>query len=97
MAAPENRDNTQSGGNLFKLHEVSILDLDKEGSLLNDVDSDLGAGLVGRVKANLDGELGENGTESKPLLHAPSNKTDLDRGSDIENRLMAENDPEGEA
>ena len=45
------------------MHEVSILDLDKEGSLLNDMDSDLGAGLTGRPKVNVDGET------SQPLLH----------------------------
>ena len=34
-----NQSQAQSNKELFKLHEVSILDLDKEGSLLNDVDS----------------------------------------------------------
>ena len=73
------------------MHEVSILDLDKEGSLLNDMDSDLGAGLTGRPKVNVDGET------SQPLLHQPSNKTDLDRGSDIENLPQPEEGAEADA
>ena len=84
MISPENRGNAQSGNNLFKLHEVSILDLDKEGSLLNDADSDAGNG---KLKVTLDGDLGE-GTDSRPLIHQPS--VDLDRGSGLEERPAEE-------
>ena len=52
----------------MKLHDVSILDLDKEGSLLNDMDSMDGGG-PSRTKVALDGVLGEGqDTKSKPLL-----------------------------
>ena len=40
------------------LHDVSILDLDKEGSLLNDLDSVDGGG-PSRTAVALQGELGE--------------------------------------
>ena len=84
--SPDQPSNTRSGSNLFKLHEVSILDLDKEGSLLNDADSDA-TGMNGKTKVNLAGDLGENVNESnKELIHQPSDRTDLDRGSALDEK-----------
>ena len=50
----------------MKVHDVSILDLDKEGSLNLDADSDEG----NRTKVALEGDLGEGGGTGKNAYSA---------------------------
>ena len=72
-----------SNKELFKVHEVSILDLDKEGSLLNDMDSMDGQGKS-KTKINLDGgESGEGTSKStkRLLVNQPSEADDFQRAS----------------
>lgn len=73
-----NQNQAQSNKELFKLHEVSILDLDKEGSLLNDDDSNYQNGMNSRNK--LEGDLGEGkDTQNSQILlvNQPSEIDDL--------------------